>query len=68
MMSNGVMTGTNTIVSDPVCLDQIYGYAIQARWTGTPRGTMKLQASCDSPNRTTQTSNGGPDSISNFSL
>lgn len=28
-------------------LKNMYGYAIQAKWTGTPTGTFKLQASCD---------------------
>lgn len=33
--------------SQPQLLKQIYGYAIQAVWTGTPSGVLKLQASCD---------------------
>lgn len=65
--ASGVMTGTNTITSDPIRVDQIYGYAIQAVYTGTPVGTLSLQASCDAPGRTTQVSNGGPDSVTNWS-
>jgi hypothetical protein len=33
--------------SDPYNLQQIYGFSIQAVYTGTPTGTIKLQASCD---------------------
>lgn len=58
MMTGGVMTGTSTIVSDAIPLDQIIAFAIQAVYTGTPVGTIKLQASCDAPERTNQTSNG----------
>jgi len=63
---NATMTGTAVLTSAPVTLDQIYGFAIQAFWTGTPTGTLKLQVSCDAPVGTTQTSNGGPDSITNW--
>lgn len=35
------------IESDEVLIDQIYGFAIQAVYTGTPNGTLKVQASCD---------------------
>lgn len=34
------------IESEAVLLDQIFGYAAQCRWTGSPSGTLKLQASC----------------------
>lgn len=64
---NATMTGTATIVSNPIPLDQIYGFAIQAFWTGSPTGTLKLQASSDSPGRETQTSSGGPDAVTNWS-
>lgn len=60
------MTGTTTIVSNPIPLDQIYGFAIQAIWTGSPTGAIKLQASCDSPGRETAQSNGGPDTVTNW--
>ncbi len=63
LLSGSSMTGTTTVNSAPIELDQIYGYAIQAAWTGTPNGTIKLQGSCDAPARQTQTSNGGPDSV-----
>lgn len=33
--------------SAPYDMQQVYGCAIQAYWTGTPTGTLKLQASCD---------------------
>ena len=64
--ANAVMTGTTTIVSDPIPLDQIYGFAIQAIYTGTPIGSIKLQASSDAPLHTSQTSNGGPDVVTNW--
>jgi len=35
------------ITSSPYNVQQIYGVAIQAVWTGTPTGTFKLQASSD---------------------
>lgn len=63
---SGAMTGTTTIVSDPVPLEQIYGFAVQAIYTGTPVGTFSLQASSDAPARTPQTSNGGPDTVTNW--
>ena len=66
IITNGAMTGTAVINSTPVPLDQIFGYAVQAIWTGTPNGTLKLQASCDAPLNTTQTSNGGPDAVTNW--
>ena len=36
-----------TITSDPQELFNIYGYAIQVFWSGTPTGTFKLQVSAD---------------------
>lgn len=35
------------ITSEAVPLNQIYTFAIQAVYTATPTGTLKLQASCD---------------------
>lgn len=67
MLSGSAMTGTTVVNSNPIRVDQIYGFAIQAFWTGTPTGTLKLQASCDSPPKQTQVSNGGPDAVTNWS-
>ncbi len=67
LLKNAVMTGTSEVDSSPITIDQIFGYAVQAIWTGTPNGTMLLQASCDAPARETQTSNGGPDVVTNWS-
>lgn len=66
MLNGAVMTGTTVITSNPFPLDQIYGFAIQAYWTGSPIGSFKLQASSDAPGKTTQTSNGGPDIVTNW--
>lgn len=67
VLVNASMTGTTVVNSNPIPLDQIYGFALQAYWTGTPVGTFKLQGSCDAPGKTTQTSNGGPDIVTNWS-
>jgi hypothetical protein len=47
LLSASSMTGTSTVTSSPIPIDQLWGFAIQAVWTGTPTGTLKLQASCD---------------------
>lgn len=46
---NGAQTITNADVASPtIGLDQAYGFAIQAIWTGgSLAGTVKLQASVD---------------------
>jgi hypothetical protein len=66
LLTNAAMTGTTTVESAPIPLEQIFGYAVQAVWTGTPNGSLKLQASCDAPGRDNQTSNGGPDDVTNW--
>lgn len=58
LVTNGSMTGTTTINSPAIPVDQAWGYAVHAVWTGTPTGTLKLQASCDAPLLTNQTSSG----------
>lgn len=45
IVTNAVMN--TTINSAPYNIQQLYGYAIQAEFTGTPTGTFKLQASND---------------------
>ena len=67
MITGASMTGTVTVNSNPINLDQIYGYAVQVVWSGNPTGSFKLQASCDAPTSTNQTANGGPDGIVNWS-
>jgi hypothetical protein len=47
LITSGDMTGT--ITSKAIDMRQIYGYAVQGIFTGTPLGSIKLQASCDSP-------------------
>lgn len=50
LLTNATMTGTATVNSAAISTDQLWGVAIQAFWTGTSvTGTLKLQASCDSP-------------------
>lgn len=45
LVHNAVMN--TTITSPAVNLFNIYGYSIQAVYTGVPTGTLKLQASVD---------------------
>jgi hypothetical protein len=47
LIASGNMT--TALVSSAVELDHIYGLAVQAVYTGTPSGILKLQASCDVP-------------------
>ncbi len=62
LLTDVSMTGTTTITSDPLPLDQIFGFAVQASWTGTPEGVFSLQASSQSP-MGSQVGSGGPDPI-----
>lgn len=48
ILTNGVMT--STLTSTAMDLSRIDGYAIYAKWTGTPVGDIKLQASVDGTN------------------
>lgn len=60
-LTNIIPTGTvmnTTLTSSPLQLLNMFGYAIQVEFSGTPTGTFKLQASCDQsnpgvPNQTT---------------
>lgn len=45
IITNVVMNANRVSAAIPVV--NIYGYAIQATYTGTPTGTFKLQASAD---------------------
>lgn len=45
IITNGDMSAD--ITSPAYLLDQVYGYSIQAVYTGTPNGALKLQVSCD---------------------
>ena len=36
-----------TVTSSAITLENIFGYAIQVVFTGSPVGSLKLQASCD---------------------
>lgn len=45
IITSAVMNAT--INSPATDVQQIYGVAIQAEFTATPTGTLKLQASCD---------------------
>lgn len=45
LFSAGAMTGTLT--GSPILLKNVYLLSIQLYYTGSPVGTMKLQASCD---------------------
>ena len=42
----GTVMNTN-LTSQVLQLENMYGYAIQIVWTGTPTGSFSLQASCD---------------------
>lgn len=48
LISNGAMT-TN-LTSPSVDLSKIVGYCVYAKWTGSPAGAIKLQASLDDTN------------------
>lgn len=38
---------TGEVVSPAIQLDQDFGYSVQAVWTGSPTGTLQLEASND---------------------
>ena len=41
---------SSSFLSEPILLDQIYGYSFQAVFTGSPNGTFKIQCSNDDVN------------------
>ena len=45
LFTNGDME--TTLISQPFNVAQVYIYAVQCEWTGTPLGTIEVQASCD---------------------
>jgi hypothetical protein len=52
MKQNNITLVSNTVMnqninSNPVVLNSVYGYSVQAVYTGTPTGTLKLQCSSD---------------------
>lgn len=47
IITNGVMTGTNTISSVPTNVQNEDAIGIQLNWTGTPTGTITVQVSTD---------------------
>lgn len=49
LLQNGQKTGdmTGALTFGPEKLAQIYGYGIQANFSGSPAGTLKIQASID---------------------
>lgn len=53
-----------SITSDTINLENILYLAVQAVWTGTPTGTIKLQGSCDTG--TTIAGNTDGDGVSNW--
>lgn len=64
VVSNGDMSAN--IVSDAMPLDQIYGFAVQAVYSGSPVGSIKLQASCDPFPLKSNVANGGPYVVQNW--
>ena len=56
------------INSVAIPLNQIFGYAIQIFFTGTPTGTFKLQSSCDANSGNTNPVNWSDISKSTFSV
>jgi hypothetical protein len=43
--NSGDMTGT--ITSQPISMEQVFGYSVELLWTGSPVGTISLQYSDD---------------------
>lgn len=48
------MTGN---INVPLSVDQVYMGAVHSIWSGTPTGTLKLQASCDNVDEPSQVTN-----------
>lgn len=46
-----------SIQSETILIDQIYGFSIQAIFTGSPNGNLKIQASCDDVQKSSDVTN-----------
>ncbi len=47
LWNNQALAAMGSVDSNPIRLDQIFGYAVQVSWVGTSVGTFTLQGSCD---------------------
>ena len=55
LLEAGAMASTGTIYSDPITTTVSEMQCLQAIWTGTPTGTLSIEASLDGSNWSTTT-------------